>query len=254
MTVTYIYDGSFQGLLTSIFRAFKHKAADTSELHAADSRIPLPEADIEHIETDDALAARVENKLRTLNIDRTVYLAWLYKKGNIDTSILRFVKTATDTGRSPLDMLYLPWVKEIKLASGKVGNESHRYLQFIRFVKVGNSKPDEPGLYIADIEPLYDILPLIANHFSKRFGSQRFIIRDKTRRCALVWDTDRWYISELFELLDASLPADGEYEEMWREYFERIAIPWRKNPRHQQHFIPLRYRKFMTEFDRGDKE
>ena len=237
--MTYIYDGSFQGLLTAIFAAFKAKNPDTAELRADDGSIALPGSDNERVSTDDALALRVENKLRALGIDRTIYLAWLYKTGDIDTAILRCVKTAIDTGRDIRDMMYLPWVKEVRQAANKVGNERHRYMQFVRFVKAGSAGPGEPELYIADIEPLYDILPLIADHFSKRFGSQRFIIRDKRRRCALVWDTDRWYITELAELMNAPLPADGEFESRWREYFERVAIPWRKNPKLPQHFYTL---------------
>ena len=36
---------------------------------------------------------------------------------------------------------------------------------------------------------------------------------------------------------------------LWKDYFKTLAIKERENPKLQQHFVPLIYRKHMTEFD-----
>jgi len=139
-------------------------------------------------------------------------------------------------------------------AAGRVGNEAHRYLQFVRFVKIAPNQPaltdgtETPGLYVADIEPEYDILPKIAGHFARRFQDQRFIIRDKTHAQALVYDTHSCQIVTFPELLDQPLPEDPQFASLWQHYFDSVAIPWRRNLKLQQHFVPLKYRRHMTEF------
>ena len=58
-------------------------------------------------------------------------------------------------------------VKRTVFAARRVSNRAHRYLQFTRFVKC-HIKGDGTALsvYVADIEPQYDILHLIAGHFT----------------------------------------------------------------------------------------
>ena len=38
------------------------------------------------------------------------------------------------------------------------------------------------------------------------------------------------------------------YVDMWKTFFETISIEERRNPRCQRNMLPLRYRKYMTEF------
>ena len=55
-----------------------------------------------------------------------------------------------------------------------------------------------------------------------------FIIRDKGRRKAALWDRTRWQMVEGDSELMSPLPEDGEIEALWRRYFESVAIPERK--------------------------
>ena len=90
---------------------------------------------------------------------------------------------------------------------------------------------------------------MLGDHFSKRFPSQLFVIRDKKFKKSLVWDTAAWYITEDPKILAFSVCDMSGFGEMWKGYFNAVAIPWRKNKKLQASFVPLRYRKYLTEFN-----
>jgi probable DNA metabolism protein len=115
-------------------------------------------------------------------------------------------------------------------------------LQFVRFVKLSED------MYAADIEPEFDVLKLIGDHFHDRFPLSRFIIRDLRHLRAIVSAPSGWQITSL-PAENPPLPRDGEFENLWRMYFKTIANETRKNLSLQQHFVPLKYRRHLTEFD-----
>ena len=41
--------------------------------------------------------------------------------------------------------------------------------------------------------------------------------------------------------------SDG-YRDLWKTFYQAIAIEERKNPKLQRNMMPLRYREYMTEF------
>lgn len=243
--MVYVCEPSFEGFLTAVFKVFEDRNTENFDIRSGDDGGVLDFCGVQRVEPDTAKADRVITRLESLGIYRQVYTAYLY--GGIENSILIYIRIAIKNGGSPDRMLYDDAVKTVVYAARKVGGEAHRYLQFVRFRTV--SDPERKfEILTADIEPEYDILHMIACHFTRRYCSQRLLIRDMKRGKALVWDTENWHISTLPELLAPELAHDGEAEEMWRRYFERVAIPWRKNKKLQQHFIPLRFREHMTEF------
>ncbi len=241
-----LYDGTYDGLLCAIFDAYAKKLLGDVSIMSKTKLSSTPFCEICVAENDSGHADRVEKKLKNLGADMTVYQAWLSEEEGIEDCILKFIGIALNTGRNPSDRLYDADVKRVVFAARRVSGEAHRYLQFTRFVKASGQE-GEPPIYVADIEPLYDILVLIAEHFTKRFADQRFLIRDRARSEALVWDTQRWQIIELPEYA-RGIPADSEFETLWRDYFKTIAIPWRVNKKLQRQFIPERYRRYLTEF------
>ena len=221
-----IYDGSYDGLLCAVFEIYDKRLLNSASIISGERRC-IPFCECREVENKTAYADRVEKKLKSFDADMTVYRAWLSKEDGIEDCILHFIKTALETGKNPSGMLYDAEIKRTVFAARRVGSEAHRYLQFTRFVSTGFG---EGGcVYVADIEPQYDILPMIAEHFTKRFSDQRFLIRDKKHAATLVWDTKSWYITQMPELLEPALPCDGEHEALWRDYFKTVAIPWRVN-------------------------
>ena len=258
--MVFLYDGSYEGFLSAVFDAYAVRTADGALIRPVSDDMTFPLEDWRDVCCSAEKAERVTRKLRALDIAETVYDAWLSRDADIENNLLGVIALAIREGRSPMDRQYIDRVRAVTGAARRVRTEAHRFLQFVRFVKVENRRPaltdgkEPPGLYVADIEPEYDILPRLAGHFSRRFQDQRFIIRDKVRNQALVYDTERCRIVTFPEIMAPPLPGDAQFERLWRRYFDSVAIPWRKNLKLQQHFIPKKYRRNMTEFRSGERE
>lgn len=243
MTV-FEYDGSYEGFLSAVFEAYLRACAGDCEIQRTGNLAGLALGGICSVVSDEKRAERVEKKLCSLSCGRVLYKAWLSGEENIENDMLACIRIALERGSAPWGMRTENCVSRVCGAAGRVGTEAHRYLQFVRFACVS----EEPPVYAADIEPKYDILPMLGNHFSKRFSSQCFVIRDRSFNQTLVWDMRSWYISSDPELLRIPLHGDSEFQEMWKGYFRAVAIPWRRNKKLQAQFVPQRFRRYLTEF------
>jgi probable DNA metabolism protein len=75
-----------------------------------------------------------------------------------------------------------PAVLTVFQTAKKVWREKHRMEAFVRFQRTAD------GLYYAIIEPDYNVLPLIAEHFQTRYADQRWMIYDARRRYGMYYD------------------------------------------------------------------
>ena len=135
-----------------------------------------------------------------------------------------------------------PDVLPIHSTTRKVSLEAHRFFGLTRFCEAGNF------LY-ASFEPDHNILIFLTEHFADRLANENFILHDKKRDIAAIYDRKEWYLS------DFNAPAyltvsdtDFFYEELWTKYFEHVGIESIKNSRLQNQFVPQRYRKNIIEF------
>jgi len=244
-----IYDNTWEGFLSAVFEAFARKRSygrqtgvsiQAGRLADAGSLFPR-----EEIRTDMAKAGRVGKGMEKLSRQTPgrVYTVWLSEQPGIDDTLAAFLKVGFDEKIDPMANTFHPAVEKVRGMEKKVGWEAHRMLQFVRFVQTGQ------GIYVADIKPEYNVLPLIGDHFHSRFGDQLLLIRDVTRRTVLVSDAREWYVRRLSDEEEMPpLPEDGQFEAMWRAYFKAIANPARKNLNLQRSFVPLKYREHLTEF------
>ncbi len=238
-----VYDATFDGFLSAVFEAFRLKNTGLSLVRENQTDIPGL-FEILRVETDPQKAGRVSAGMDAISREwiKTLYSAWLSEFEGIDDDILNTLALGFSQHKNPMSALYEPCVRRVADADCKVGREAFRYQSFVRFMRVGDD------LFVSDIEPMFDILPLIGRHFHLRYGAQRFIIRDLVRARAVVSERDGWHIAPLSGDQLMPLGTGGEIEQMWRRYFEAIANQSRKNTKLQQKFIPLRYRKYLTEF------
>ncbi|GHU60897.1 hypothetical protein FACS1894171_2830 [Clostridia bacterium] len=237
-----VYENTWNGFLSAVFAAFSAKSE--VRLVNAGRFDGLSLYTTVRIEENPSHALRVEKGLNRLSRDmpEAVYKIWLTEFDGIEDRIVEALRLGFNLNRDPLPLLQHDCVKTIMEAHGKIVAEVCRFLGFVRFVRA-------PGeLYVADIEPDCNILPLIAEHFHDRFRGQKFIIRDRRRFAAIVSGEDGWEITELRKDQMPDLPEDGEIEAVWKKYFEIIANPARINRKLQRQFVPLRYRGNLTEF------
>ncbi len=238
----YIYDGSFDGVMTAVFEIFDFK--DKSAMIQPETQSENMSFYERHrVITDFRRSFRVQAGLEKLGkgVPERMYTAWLSHSEGIEDLMLAAIRLGFKYRVNPFTLLQDERVHALDGIAKKVGSEAHRMLQFVRFVKLGDE------LYAADIKPEYDVLPMIGNHFHKRFPQSRFMIRDLTHLRAIISSPHGWEITSI-QSAQPPLPQNGEYERMWKKYFEIIAIEQRRNLKLQQQFVPKKYRSFLTEF------
>ncbi len=151
------------------------------------------------------------------------------------------------TGSNYLENLCNPYVRSVAKMKKNIWMEEERMRQFVRFRELKN------GILFAKVDPWHNVLPLIADHFANRFPLERWMIYDSGRRNALVHEPKKgcFFMEQVQikdEYLDCYADVNGDYEELWRNFCQNIAIKDRKNTMLQQHWVPLKLRKNMVEF------
>lgn len=243
------YDGSFDGLLTAVFQAYARKYPLDSVHITCDADDTDLFGQSETITTDPEQAQRVFQRLER-QIGRRGTLKLLYgflsAAPEMPDTFLRIVRLAlAQSGRRDILSDYghydvMQWAKWVK----SVGHEKHRMEAFVRFEEMEN------GLYLARIEPQYDVLPLTVRHFRQRYPAQQWAVYDMQRGYGIFNHSDGLHpISDLAQSGIEAHYSDRErdYQRLWQRYFHSTTILSRRNPRLHRQQMPQRYWKYLTE-------
>ena len=265
--MNYLYDGSFDGFLTCVYRHYYGERAagifPANDYHQLDM---LSYAMT--VETDGKLAARVlgaiEEKLSKWDAER-VRQVFCTNEPEKEMKLLRYLQLGFKRGSSIRLLHGNPIVKDVEAAEQRLFREVHRLTGLIRFSEL------EGGVLYSPIEPDNDVLEFLAPHFSDRYRYDPFVIHDKVRGKALFAYDKKWRV----EAFDGEMlsPSRGEYgaavneedegagrpirvseneesyRRLWKQYFEVMATKERVNPKLQRQFVPVRYRKHLPEFE-----
>lgn len=243
--IVYLYDGTFEGLLTAVFESF--------ELHLFPCSIESTEngqqslgAEYIHTHTDATKAERVLNRVLSDSGDRPLfdlYRCFLSNVPDKEMYIFNYIRACMKFKKSVNSRLTVECVNKVVSASQAVGSEAHLYTGFVRFSELEN------GVYYSRIEPKNNVLPLISTHFRKRYSSMPFIIHDTARNQCLVYNGKTCLIHEGVDIPVLHLSdSESEYRKMWKKFYDTIEIKERHNGRCRMTHMPKRYWKFMTEF------
>jgi probable DNA metabolism protein len=241
--VDYLYDGTFEGFLTCVYHHYATEKA--SGIYPTESYQPNMLVESKVVQSDEVLAQRVYtgigHKISAFDLERVykVFLSTCAEKENI---LLHYLQLGFKMGGDISRLHGNPIVFDVQKVDRQVAFEVHRYKGLIRFTVLAN------GVMYSPIEPDHDVLELLADHFTVRFRDDPFIIHDKTRNKAMIASVGQWYICEFTEsvLLDKA-KEELDYQRLWRNYFDTIAIKERTNPKCQKNFMPVRYWKHLTE-------
>ena len=249
--LSFTYDGTFEGLLTCVFEAFEKKQFPQQ---ISKQEIVALFAENIHVVTDDQKANRVLTGLRK-KISKYAFqmlcTCWLSEQEGIEMLLFNYICKSFRAEKS-IELNFADSdVLELSKIYKKVGREAERMRQFVRFQKT----TDET--FFAAIKPLYNVLPMVADHFEDRFADQQWVIYDIQRQYALYYNlkkTEIVYFDDLkidFQTgkLHANLLAENElyFQSGWKDYLHSISIKERKNLRLQRQFMPKRFWKYLTE-------
>ena len=240
-----IYDGSFEGLFTSIFYAYSIK--DKVIITNKKNYIPNMLNQITYVKTEIDKYTRVYKSIKKkLNntVLKNIYLTYLSEIDSCENTILKYLKLCYKFGPSINLAKNNSTIILIDKYCQKVNIEAERFMQFVRFKEIA------PLSFYSKIEPDYNILPLIIDHFTERFSDQNFIIHDLNREIALVYDKKSSFITHLSkdkskEIL--SLNKDNTFENLFKIFYKSTTIKERINLKCRDNFMPRRYHKNLTE-------
>ncbi|MBC8084185.1 MAG: TIGR03915 family putative DNA repair protein [Hymenobacter sp.] len=248
----YAYDDSFEGLLTVLFTIYDRKAAPNSiqPLGAVQGGLfaqPVV------VDTDEATATRVwDGLLRHMDKEARarLYHVFLSEQPDRELLVFRYADLAMRAGHDIADNYADDTVRRVAHLAQQMFREKHRMEAFVRFEKTAD------GLFHATVAPDFDVLPLIAPHFSRRYADQRWLIFDKRRRYGLYYDLRR---TDLVQFDTATAPQrtavsatvlderEPLFRLLWQAYFDNVNIPERKNMKLHRRHIPLRYWRYLSE-------
>ena len=242
--VMYGYDGTFEGLLCCVFESY-----DKKEIPCAIVAQDAPQMLLyptKQISTDPQKAKRVGDSIApkmSQEAYRLVQLGFLTCAPEKELLLLKFLRLGYRYGPKVMDMLTDDTVNALQKAVKHLTNESHLMMGFVRFSIYGTA-------LIAVIEPKNFVLPLLAPHFCTRYANDTFMIYDKTYGMALVYQPYRYEIMPVDHLiLPPADQTEKRYRDLWKLFYNTIAIEGRKNPTCRMSHMPKRYWDYLTEFD-----
>ena len=243
-----LYDGSFDGFLSSVFEIYARRI---------DSPIIKKESEFQDVlfDTSETVISNVNNakrvwngikKLLKSNGCNTLYYAFLSEIDGVENTLFNVIKYAFDSQQNIISDFSNADVLALSKTAKKVGREKHRMEAFVRFQQ---TKDD---IFFSNIEPDFNVLPLIIKHFTSRYADQKWIIHDLKRKYGLFYNlikteviTLDFNINSIKEELFTS--EENQYETLWKDYFKSTNIESRKNMLLHVRHVPKRYWKYLSE-------
>ena len=249
----WIYDKTFEGFLTLVFESYELKTFPDQILGEKESQSFIFRGNYKVI-GNQAKAKRVWdglNKKISNTCCQMIYQVFLSEIKDIELLILRYIREIFD---SPVNIelnFGNKYVLEMLEISKKVAREAHRIPMFVRFQKTADE------IYYASFDPMHNVLPLVIDHFEKRFADQQWIIYDTRRNYGFYYDLKNTkeviftqsMVNKANGKIDKDLLAKDEqlFQELWKTYFNSMCIKERINPKLHKQLLPRRFWKYLIE-------
>jgi len=244
--VNVLFDGSFEGFLCVVYEFYYNKITPIVIQAEGQAQLTLFD-DYYEVETDAERAKRVLNGICTKISDEvanTVHYAFLADEyPDRFMTILKYIQFGFKVGANLTSYLAEDCVRKVNDYARATGKESGLLHGFCRFAET------DTGVFYCEITPKNDVLALLCPHFTQRLMNQAWIIHDKRRHIAAIYDTNDYIITPVpRDVTFTYAEGEKEIQELWVTFFNSLAIEARKNKKLQRQLLPLYYRKNMTEF------
>lgn len=252
--LTYLYDGSFEGLLTAVAVAVK-STDDIAGIYSEDFYMSSLVSRVQTVATDHSQAMRLFAYLHSLKSlgSRLAIDGFLSENDELATHLYRVVSECVQHGAGVLHWHTHDSVRLLHMLSRKVRREAHRLNGLVRFRVL------EDGLQYAPFEPDYNVIGYLGQHFRKRLAALAWVLHDVRRNQAIYWDGGSCQDIHIDEEFTSKVRISGElpeqhlcqterhYQRLWSTFHEAIAIKERRNQVLQRKCMPSRYWKYLPE-------
>ncbi len=246
-----IYDGSFNGYLTTIFKAFDEKIdiADIQKNNQSQSGLF---SDVETVFTQMDKAKRVWNgisKKSTLSM-KNIYFAFLSESKGVELLLFNYISKLFSNNTSSFHGYTEDTNIKVEQLARMVSKEKQKIEAKLRF------QLTKDHVYFAPIEPDFNILPLISKHFRSRFSDKQWIIYDTKRKYGLFYDLFSTEMISLdlkeintHNLLQSSIFSRDTHttQDVWDNYLANTAIKSRINTKLHTPYVPKKHWKRLRD-------
>ncbi|WP_196594085.1 TIGR03915 family putative DNA repair protein [Pectinatus sottacetonis] len=243
----YQYDGSFLGFLSVIYQAYHDGTSHVEKIENL-SAGPTLFGNEKNISLNTAHSEKVLKSLYQqcgARATHILYYAFMAEQPEREMILFYYICCAFRYKKTFAQQKYDPWIQQVEHWSLKTSNERHRMLGLIRFNEL------EEGMMYANIHPDYNIVPLLAGHFTNRMPNERWAIHDLHRHIAAYYDKQNVVIADVTEP-ERNIKYsqnEEEFRSIWYRYYCHIAIKERTNPALQRSFMPKKYWPYLTEMN-----
>lgn len=251
-----IYDGTFEGFLSAVFDVYELKLKDI-QIKKEQDDFPDLFAQKIYVSFQEEKYARVQKKLVSILGQKGFQNLWkltLTELPEVEEILLGVIQYALKEQKNVLQDYGNLYVIQLNDILKKLSRERHRMTAFVRF------KLASDGIFYATIEPDFDVLPLISNHFKNRYADQKWLIFDTKRHYGIFYDLNYVQTLEIQNntpgVNHTHLPAtleiewdetEKEFQNLWKNYFKSTNIQSRKNTKLHLQQVPKRYWKYLVE-------
>lgn len=241
---TYLYDGSFDGLLTIVFDCYSSKTLPQNVVNEKTYHNNFLDNTV-FISSDYEKSERVFKGIeKNICYDALYnsYYAFLSNEPNKEINILKYLCHGFNIGPKINTMLTISYVYKVIALKKRVFGECHRFKGLLRFIEVSNN------LFYSSIHPDNNIIEPLGHHFINRLPNQNFIIHDKNRNIGFLYNGKTYKIEEMPKFVLPDISDDEKlYQELWKSFFKAVTINERSNRRCQMQFMPKKYWKDLIE-------
>lgn len=247
-----VYDGTFEGFLSAVFYAYEYKLKQVSiqkEHQVQNALFSDTETIVTNTEHADRVWKGLKAKLTVIGKNH-IYYSFLSELPNVEASLFDYIQQVFKHQKCIEKDYANPTVLKLSKIRKSVGREKHRMEAFVRF------KLAKDGVYFANIEPDFDVLPLIIRHFKSRYADQKWLIYDIKRQYGIFYDlhkveTIEMVFPEGFDFTKTSTcffaSEEFDFQTLWQDYFKSTNIESRKNTKLHIRHVPKRYWKYLSE-------
>ena len=238
--IYYIYDGSFDGLLSVIYTAVYSRITPCGIGVEKNLQFSFETRYVE-VATDKNRSKKVYDailkKIGTFGI-RRLYYVFLSRDPQKDLLIYKYMMLGFKNGEITNSALADDTVAATFKIAENVSRETEKFRQFTRFNVMSW------GVQYAKIAPSNNILPVLMPFFIKRLRIIPFVLHDVTHNLCGVYDTKEWHLSSSDGLkAPEKSTREEDIEKLWKTFFDSIAIKERMNTKLQKQNMPSRYFK-----------
>lgn len=244
--VVYLYDGSFEGMLTCVYQGYYLKEELVGIYNTYQYKQDLfhqAKFIITDPEKAEKVAMAIISKLSE-DFFHKILNAFFSEDYHVAFDIYQLLRYGFKSGGEIIKNEAHDLVSKVTKLSTAVGRETHLFVGLVRFVKL------KGDIYYCQFSPTYNQVALLAEHFANRFSDQLWVIHDLSRNIAVFYDKNEWYVNEFYGLDNYHLDDEELlYQDLWKTFYKHIAIKERENPKLRRSFMPKKYWKYLIEMN-----